>query len=124
MSLDREGAAPSGTWACAQASLIHHTCTRLDPATSRNKASKWGGITERPAAVLILAGWEDLYGEGRGCPLVAPTPIFFLKDPVKFPNFFHAQERYAQSNLAHGNDTDMFWDYLSQNPESIHQVMI
>ncbi|PLW11523.1 hypothetical protein PCANC_13111 [Puccinia coronata f. sp. avenae] len=52
------------------------------------------------------------------------TPVFFLRDPVKFPHFIHTQKRYPQSNLAHGDDPDMFWDYLSQNPESIHQVMI
>ncbi|POW04565.1 hypothetical protein PSTT_10354 [Puccinia striiformis] len=46
------------------------------------------------------------------------------EDPVKFPHFIHTQKRYPDSNLAHGDDPNMFWDYLSQNPESIHQVMI
>lgn len=52
------------------------------------------------------------------------TPVFFLRDPVKFPHFIHTQKRCPQSNLGHGDDPNMFWDYLSQNPESIHQVMI
>ncbi|KIL62789.1 hypothetical protein M378DRAFT_165257 [Amanita muscaria Koide BX008] len=49
------------------------------------------------------------------------TPVFFLRDPAKFPHFIHTQKRDPQTHL---KDADMFWDYLSQNPESIHQVMI
>jgi len=49
------------------------------------------------------------------------TPVFFLRDPAKFPHFIHTQKRDPQTHL---KDPDMFWDYLSQNPESIHQVMI
>jgi len=49
------------------------------------------------------------------------TPVFFLRDPAKFPHFIHTQKRDPQTNL---KDSDMFWDYLSQNPESIHQIMI
>ncbi|KAJ7049451.1 catalase [Mycena amicta] len=39
----------------------------------------------------------------------------------KFPHFIHTQKRDPQTHL---KDADMFWDYLSQNPESIAQVMI
>ncbi|PAV17619.1 catalase [Pyrrhoderma noxium] len=49
------------------------------------------------------------------------TPVFFIRDPSKFPHFIHTQKRDPQTHL---KDADMFWDYLSQNPESIHQVMI
>jgi len=49
------------------------------------------------------------------------TPIFFLRDPTKFPHFIHTQKRDPQTHL---KDPDLFWDYLSQNPESIHQVLI
>ncbi|KAG2004644.1 heat-induced catalase [Coprinopsis cinerea AmutBmut pab1-1] len=49
------------------------------------------------------------------------TPVFFLRDPAKFPHFIHTQKRDPQTHL---KDSNMFWDYLSQNPESIHQVMI
>lgn len=52
------------------------------------------------------------------------TPVFFLRDPAKFPHFIHTQKRDPQTHLGHGDDPDMFWDYLSQNPEAIHQVMI
>jgi len=48
------------------------------------------------------------------------TPIFFLRDPTKFPTFIHTQKRNPQTNL---KDATMFWDYLSQNQEACHQVM-
>ncbi|KAG5645940.1 hypothetical protein DXG03_004730 [Asterophora parasitica] len=49
------------------------------------------------------------------------TPVFFIRDPAKFPHFIHTQKRDPQTHL---KDPDMFWDYLSQNPESIHQILI
>ncbi|KAF8874739.1 catalase [Infundibulicybe gibba] len=49
------------------------------------------------------------------------TPIFFIRDPAKFPHFIHTQKRDPQTHL---KNPDAFWDYLGQNPESIHQMMI
>lgn len=51
------------------------------------------------------------------------TPIFFLRDPAKFPHFIHTQKRDPQTHLGGGEDSTNFWDYLSHNPESVHQVM-
>jgi len=51
------------------------------------------------------------------------TPVFFLRDPAKFPHFIHTQKRHPQTHLSGAEDSTMFWDYLSNNPESIHQVM-
>lgn len=48
------------------------------------------------------------------------TPIFFIRDGIKFPDFIHTQKRNPQNNL---KDANMFWDFLSQTPESLHQVM-
>ncbi|EEH04495.1 catalase isozyme P [Histoplasma capsulatum G186AR] len=48
------------------------------------------------------------------------TPVFFLRDPSKFPLFIHTQKRNPQTNL---KDATMFWDYLSTHQEAIHQVM-
>ncbi|KAI9673390.1 MAG: peroxisomal catalase A [Caeruleum heppii] len=48
------------------------------------------------------------------------TPVFFLRDPTKFPLFIHTQKRNPQTNL---KDATMFWDYLSTHQESVHQVM-
>ncbi|MCZ2809746.1 MAG: catalase [Candidatus Bathyarchaeota archaeon] len=49
------------------------------------------------------------------------TPVFFIRDPLKFPDFIHTQKRNPVTNT---KDPDMFWDFLSLTPESIHQVTI
>ncbi|MDY0042277.1 MAG: catalase [Desulforhabdus sp.] len=49
------------------------------------------------------------------------TPVFFIRDPLKFPDFIHTQKRHPATNLP---NADMFWDFLSLTPESIHQVTI
>lgn len=49
------------------------------------------------------------------------TPVFFIRDGIKFPDFIHTQKRNPISNLP---DPDAFWDFLSLTPESIHQVTI
>ncbi len=49
------------------------------------------------------------------------TPVFFIRDPLKFPDFIHTQKRDPATNTP---DPDMFWDFLSLTPESIHQVTI
>lgn len=49
------------------------------------------------------------------------TPVFFIRDPLKFPDFIHTQKRNPGTNL---KDANMFWDFLSLTPESVHQVTI
>jgi catalase len=49
------------------------------------------------------------------------TPVFFIRDPLKFPDFIHTQKRDPNTNMP---NPDMFWDFLSLTPESIHQVTI
>lgn len=50
------------------------------------------------------------------------TPVFFIRDAIKFPHFIHTQKRDPQANWNAAEDSSMYWDYLTQNPESIHQV--
>ena len=47
------------------------------------------------------------------------TPVFFVRDPYKFPDFIHSQKRDPRTNLR--NPTAM-WDFWSLSPESLHQV--
>ena len=49
------------------------------------------------------------------------TPVFFIRDTIKFPDFIHTQKRHPVTNLP---DANMFWDFLSLTPESIHQVTV
>ena len=63
-----------------------------------------------------------LYTEDGNYDMVGNnTPVFFIRDPLKFPDFIHTQKRNPETNL---KDADMFWDFLSLTPESIHQVTI
>ena len=47
------------------------------------------------------------------------TPVFFVRDPQKFPDLIHTQKRDPRTNLKCPNT---FWDFFSLTPESLHQV--
>ncbi|WP_019855927.1 catalase [Actinopolyspora mortivallis] len=47
------------------------------------------------------------------------TPVFFIRDAIKFPDFIRSQKRRADNHL---RDHDMQWDFWTHCPESAHQV--
>lgn len=47
------------------------------------------------------------------------TPVFFIRDGIKFPDFIRSQKRMPGSGL---RDHDMQWDFWTLSPESAHQV--
>ncbi len=49
------------------------------------------------------------------------TPVFFIRDPLKFGDFIHTRKRDPQTNL---KSPTMMWDFWSLSPESLHQVTI
>lgn len=49
------------------------------------------------------------------------TPVFFIRDAYKFPDFIHTQKRHPHSNL---RSNTAAWDFWSLSPESLHQVTI
>lgn len=49
------------------------------------------------------------------------TPVFFVRDPLKFPDFIHTQKRDPRTNL---RNNAAAWDFWPQSPESLHQVTI
>lgn len=49
------------------------------------------------------------------------TPVFFIRDPLKFPDFIHTQKRHPRTNL---RSPTAMWDFWSLSPESLHQVTI
>ena len=71
--------------------------------------------------------WRDVRGyslrfytsEGNYDVVGNNTPIFFLRDAMKFPDFIHSQKRLGASGL---RDADMQWDFWTLSPESAHQV--
>lgn len=126
----------------AKGSGAHGTfkCTNpIDDLCVANVFSKAGNecpVTVRFSTVGGESGSHDCARDPRGFSvkfrteegnwdMVANnTPVFFLRDPAKFPHFIHTQKRHPATHLNGSDDSTMFWDYLSQNPESIHQVMI
>ncbi|MCF6326454.1 MAG: catalase [Devosiaceae bacterium] len=60
-------------------------------------------------------------GEGNWDLVGNNTPVFFIRDPLKFPDFIHTQKRHPKTNLRSGTAA---WDFWSLSPESLHQVTI
>ncbi|UQC91518.1 catalase [Colletotrichum lupini] len=126
----------------AKGSGAHGFFECTDPIPELTQADIFGTkgkkcpITVRFSTVGGESGSPDLARDPRGFSvkfrtedgnwdMVANnTPVFFLRDPAKFPMFIHTQKRDPQTHLNHMDDSFMFWNYLSENPESIHQVMI
>lgn len=51
------------------------------------------------------------------------TPIFFIQDALKFPDFVHAVKPEPHSAMPQGQSAhDTFWDYVSLQPETLHNV--
>jgi len=49
------------------------------------------------------------------------TPVFFIRDPIKFPDFIHTQKRDPKTGM---RDNQGAWDFWVQQPESFHQLTI
>ncbi|MCF2533366.1 catalase [Yinghuangia soli] len=47
------------------------------------------------------------------------TPVFFIKDPLKFPDFIHSQKRDPFTGIT---EAENVWDFWSYAPEATHQV--
>ncbi|KAE8538417.1 hypothetical protein D1P53_004771 [Cryptococcus gattii VGV] len=124
-----KGSGAHGTWECTDgledlclASMFQRGATC--PLTIR--FSTVGGESGSPDLARDPRGFAVKFrtAEGNWDFVANNTPVFFLRDPAKFPHFIHTQKRDPATHLGGGDDSTMFWDYLSQNPESIHQLMI
>jgi catalase len=49
------------------------------------------------------------------------TPVFFIRDPFKFPDMVHTHKRNPATNC---KDPNAFWDFFSHSPEATHQVTV
>lgn len=47
------------------------------------------------------------------------TPIFFVRDPIKFQDFIHSQKRMPDTDMRSNN---AMWDFWTLSPEALHQV--
>ena len=95
-----------------------------------------GALTDVLARFSTVAGergspdtWRDPRGfalkfytsDGNYDMVGNNTPVFFVRDPMKFQHFIRSQKRRADSNL---RDHDMQWDFWTLSPESAHQVTV
>jgi catalase len=70
-----------------------------------------------------VRGWAlKFYTEEGNWDLVGNnTPVFFVRDPLKFPDFIRTQKRDPRTNM---RSATAMWDFWSLSPESLHQVTI
>jgi catalase len=103
-------------------------------AFTRASVFQPGTTTDLVARFSTVAGergspdtWRDPRGfalkfytsEGNYDMVGNNTPVFFIRDPMKFQHFIRSQKRRADNNL---RDHDMQWDFWTLSPESAHQV--
>jgi catalase len=77
------------------------------------------GSRGAPEAVRDPRGFAmKFYTEDGNYDLVGNnTPIFFIHDPLKFPDFIHSQKADPYTNAQEPNNV---WDFFSLSPEATH----
>ena len=104
--------------------------TKWTKAKFLNKVGKKTEVFLRFSTVALELGSPDTVRDPRGFAvkfytedgnydLVGNnTPIFFIRDPLKFPDFIHSQKR---DPYTHVQEPDNAWDFFSHSPEATHQ---
>ena len=112
---------------------ITHDISKYSKAAIFNKVGKETDVLMRFSTVAGEQGAADaerdvrgfsvkMYTEEGNWDIVGNnTPVFFVRDPLKFPDFIRTQKRHPQTNL---RSPTAMWDFWSQSPESLHQVTI
>ena len=95
-------------------------------AAIRADAARLGVALDAPGAVSADTVRDPrgfalkFYTEDGNYDLVGNnTPVFFIKDAVKFPDFIHTQKRDPYTG---SQEADNVWDFWGLSPESTHQV--
>lgn len=84
------------------------------------------GFRGSPDTVRDIRGFSTkFYTQEGNFDLVGNnTPVFFIQDAIKFPDFVHAVKPEPQNEVPQGQSAhDTFWDYVSLQPETLHNVM-
>jgi catalase len=58
--------------------------------------------------------------EGNQDFVMNDLPVFFIRDPIKFPSMNRSHKKHPQTNVP---DPNMFWDFHVHNQEGIHALM-
>jgi catalase len=123
-----KGSAAHGHFVCTNATIQKYTTAKLFSAVGKKTPTflrfstvggeKGSADTERDPRGFALKFYTE---EGNWDMVGNNTPIFFIRDPLKFGDFIHTQKREPGNNL---KSPTMMWDFWSLSPESLHQVTI
>ena len=72
--------------------------------------------------VRDVRGWAMKFytDEGNQDFVFNDLPVFFIRDPIKFPSMNRSHKRHPQTNVP---DANMFWDFHVNNQEGIHALI-
>ena len=123
-----KGSGAYGYFACTNPNMANYTTAKLFSAVGKRTPTflrfstvggeKGSADTERDPRGFALKFYTE---EGNWDMTGNNTPVFFIRDPLKFGDFIHTQKRDPQTNL---KSPTMMWDFWSLSPESLHQVTI
>lgn len=107
--------------------ITKYTCAKLfKPGTKTPMLARFSTVAgemgaadhERDVRGFALKFYSS---EGNWDLVGNNTPVFFIRDPLKFPDFIHTQKRHPRTNL---RSATAAWDFWSLSPEALHQVTI
>ncbi len=123
-----KGSGAYGSFICTNENMPKYTSARLFSNIGKRTplfvrfstvgGEKGSADTERDPRGFAVKFYTE---EGNWDMVGNNTPIFFIRDPLKFSDFIHTQKRDPQTNL---KSPTMMWDFWSLSPESLHQVTI
>ena len=123
-----KGSGAYGHFTCTNPDMPKYTRAKLFSAVGKRTPTflrfstvggeKGSADTERDPRGFALKFYTE---EGNWDMVGNNTPVFFLRDPLKFGDFIHTQKRDPETNL---KSSTMMWDFWSLSPESLHQVTI
>jgi catalase len=120
-------------WGAYGTLTVTHDISRYTRAKLFSAAGKQTPMLLRFSTVAGEAGAADAERDVRGFAMKYyteegnwdlvgnNTPVFFIRDPRKFPDFIRTQKRHPRSNL---RSPTAMWDFWSLSPESLHQLTI
>lgn len=120
-------------WGAHGTFTVTHDITKYTKASIFAKIGKQTPMLSRFSTVAGESGAADNERDVRGFALKFytdegnwdlvgnNTPVFFLRDAYKFPDFIHTQKRHPKTNM---RSATAMWDFWSMSPESLHQVTI
>ena len=112
---------------------VTHNITRYTKAKIFSEVGKQTELFTRFSTVAGERGAADaerdirgfavkFYTEEGNWDLVGNnTPVFFLRDPLKFPDLNHAVKRDPRTNMRSARNN---WDFWTSLPEALHQITI